>query len=94
MISPPSGLPVSISHTTTAITATVNPMRRESITQILRRDGQRREQDGSAACASRASIVGRMAAGHSRHGARLQFSQRRSSAVCARDARAVRTLPA
>jgi hypothetical protein len=38
MSSPPSGFPVSSSHTTTAITATVNPMRRPSIIQILRRD--------------------------------------------------------
>jgi hypothetical protein len=46
MSSPPSGLPVSSSHTTTAITATVNPMRRPSITQILRRDELRRERNG------------------------------------------------
>lgn len=38
MSSAPSGLPVSSSHTTTAITATVNPMRRASIPRSLRRD--------------------------------------------------------
>jgi hypothetical protein len=36
MKSPPSGLPVLSSHTTTAITAAVNPIRRTSIFPSLR----------------------------------------------------------
>jgi len=42
MSSPPSGFPVSSSHTQTAKTAAVNAMRRPSIIQSLRRDERRR----------------------------------------------------